>query len=176
MFGITLFGALHTLIGLFAVGAGIAALVRHGVIDLTSRSGQSYVWATVATCVTGLFIFRHGSFGEPHALAIVTLLTLLVAYGAERKQWFGRTHRYVAVLGYSLTLFFHMIPAFTETATRIPANAPLASGPNDPKLQAAVGVAFLVYLIVAFWQFRRIRAERQHAIDSLDGRNKALGI
>ena len=176
MFGMTLLGALHTLIGLFAVGAGIAALVRHGVIDLTSRSGQSYVWATIATCVTGLFIFRHGSFGDPHALAIITLMTLAIAYGAERKHWFGSKQRYVAVLSYSLTLFFHMIPVFTETATRIPADAPLASGPDDPKLQAAVGVAFLVYLIIAFWQFRRIRAERMHAVNGVPDSDKVLGI
>jgi len=65
----------------------------------------------------------------------------------------------VSVVGYSGTLFFHTIPGFTETATRIPEGAPLASGPEAPGLRAAVGVAFLVFLIGAGLQVRRIRRE-----------------
>ena len=40
---------------------------------------HTYVRFTVATCITGLFIFQHGGFGPPHALAIVTLIVLAVA-------------------------------------------------------------------------------------------------
>jgi hypothetical protein len=65
----------------------------------------------------------------PHALGIVTLLVLGVAAIAPR--WLGRAGRYVETLAYSLTFFFHFIPGTTETFTRLPAGAPLFSGPND---------------------------------------------
>jgi len=110
---------------------------------------------TIATCVSGLFIFRHGTFGVPHAIAVLTLIVLVLAIAAEKRAIFGR----VSVVGYSATLFLHMIPGFTETATRIPPGAPLASGPEAPGLRAAVGVAFLVCLIGAALQVRRIRRE-----------------
>ena len=61
-------------------------------------------------------------------------------------------------MSYSLTYFFHMIPGFTETATRLPVDKPLASGDNDPKLQAAIGACFVIFLIGAFLQVRKLRA------------------
>jgi uncharacterized membrane protein len=156
MLNLSAFGAFHTAIALIAVVAGIAALVRHGAIGTDTRPGLVYVLMTVATSVTGLFIFRHGSFGVPHVLAIVTLLVLAIAHGAER-GYFGGPSRYVAVLGYSLTLFFHLIPGLTETGTRIPLGDPAFTGPEDPTLKALVGTGFLVYLVGAVVQALRIR-------------------
>ena len=96
----------------------------------------------------------------PHAIAVLTLIVLILATAAEKRAIFGR----VSVVGYSATLFLHMIPGFTETATRIPPGAPLASGPEAPGLRAAVGVAFLVCLIGAALQVRRIRRETGPAV------------
>jgi hypothetical protein len=53
-----------------------------------------YVLATVATCVTGFFIFHHGGFGKAHALGIITLFVLLLAWIAERRSPFGQLSRY----------------------------------------------------------------------------------
>jgi hypothetical protein len=54
-----------------------------------------------------------------------------------------------------------MIPAFTETSTRLPVGAPWASGPDDPNLQKAVGIAFLVFLVGATAQIVRLRRLRR---------------
>ncbi|RDZ28537.1 hypothetical protein [Lysobacter silvisoli] len=158
MLGITGFGMFHTLLGLVAVAAGFAALIRHGQIALASRSGRAFVWLTLATCITGFFIFRHGGFGKPHVLGIVTLLVLAMAWYAERRRGFGRASAYVAIVGYSLALFFHFIPGYTETLTRVPVAQPWASGPEDPKLLALVGGTFVVYLIGVSWQLLRLRS------------------
>ena len=158
MFGMTPFGLFHTLISLVAVVAGGIALFKHREIGSRSGSGRSYVYFTAATCVTGLFIFHHGGFGKPHALAIITLAVLAVAYAAERMQRPGSGWRYVSTLGYLLTLYFHVIPGFTETATRIPAGHPLVASPDDPRLQAVIGVAFLPFLYGGFLQVKRLRA------------------
>jgi uncharacterized membrane protein len=161
MLGITPFGMVHTVISLIAVAAGVIALLRHGRIDSVSTSGRTYLIMTVLTCLTGFFIFQHGGFGKPHALGIITLMVLATAYAAERWNWAGRLSVYVAVVGYSMTLFFHMIPAITETATRIPAGHPLAAGPEAPGIQTAVGVAFVLFLIGATLQVRRLLLERR---------------
>lgn len=160
MFGITPFGMFHTVVSLIALFAGLIALVRYREIDYGHLLGKVYVWFTIGSCVTGFFIFRHGGFGKPHALGVITLLVLFTALAADRKATFGRLSRYVAAIGYSLTVFFHLIPGFTETATRIPEGRPLVSGPDAPELQAAVGAAFLVFLAVALLQALRIRRQR----------------
>jgi uncharacterized membrane protein len=159
MLGITPFGLVHTIISLLALAAGLIALVQYKEIGWKTGAGKNYIVLTVGTCVTGFFIFHHGGFGKPHALGILTLVVLGAAYLAERRSTFGRLSRYVAVLGYSLTFFFHIIPAFTETATRIPSGHPLVTGPDAPDLQAAIGSAFLVFLVGAGLQWRRLRLE-----------------
>lgn len=156
MLNVTPFGMLHTIIALLAVGFGLAALFRHGQIGTATRSGMTYVLLTVATAVTSLFIFHHGGFGPPHVLAILTLTVLAIASAAERRGSTGAS-RYISVLGYSLTLFFHLIPGLTETGTRIPLDHPAFSGPEDPTLKAWVGIGFLVYLVGATVQAVRIR-------------------
>jgi uncharacterized membrane protein len=165
MLNISQFGMFHTLIALIAVISGLIALFRYGEIGTRTRSGALYVWFTVATAVTGLFIFRHGSFGPPHILAILTLLVLAIAYAAERYSDSGLA-RYLAVLGYSLTLFFHLIPGLTETGTRVPIDDPAFTGPEDPTLKALVGAGFLVYLVGAAVQVARIRRSRRLAIST----------
>ena len=161
MLGITPFGMVHTVISLVAVAAGVVALVRYGEINSRIRSGRIYLIMTILTCLTGFFIFQHGGFGKPHALGILTLLVMAIALSAERGNWFGRLSAYVSVVGYSMTLFFHMIPAITETATRVPPSRPLAAGPEAQVVQASVGLAFLVFLIIAALQVRRVLLARR---------------
>ena len=144
-----------------AVIAGIIALARHGEIGTTTRPGWTYVVLTAATSVTGLFIFRHGGFGPPHVLSILTLVVLAIAWLAERRGKAAGLSRYVAVLGYSLTLFFHLIPGLTETGTRLPLGDPAFSGPEDPTLKALVGAGFGAYLLGAAVQALRIRRSRR---------------
>lgn len=159
VFKVSPLGALHTLISLIAVGAGIVSLVRFHEIAPKRAAGWIYIVATVFTCVTGLAIFRHGGFGKPHALAIVTLVVLCVAAVGGETNVFGWLSRYVEKVGYSLTFFFHLVPAVNETATRLPLGSPLAAGPEDPALQLVAGLLFVVFLVGATLQVRGLRRE-----------------
>lgn len=156
MLGLTNLGIIHTAISLVAVGAGAVALIRDRAIMSRNGVGQLYIWTTVLTCLTGFPIIQHGGFGKAHVLGVVTLLVLVVAALAGKGK-FGRASRYVEVVSYSATFFFHMIPTFTETATRLPVGAPLAASPEAPGLQAAIGAVFVVFLIGATLQVRRLR-------------------
>ncbi len=114
--------------------------------------------ATIITCLTGFGIFQHGGFGKPHALGIITLVVLAIAWAAGRGQPFGRISPYVETVGYSLTFFFHMIPGITETTTRLPPGAPLLPNADAPALQVASAVLFVVFLIGAALQVRSLHA------------------
>ena len=156
-FGLTPLGTLHTAVAVVAVVAGFTALARYKEINTRSAAGLVFFWGTVVTCLTGFGIFRHGGFGNPHILGIVTLAVLGIAYFAERNRGLGRIARYVAVLGYSFALFLHFVPATVETLTRFPAAAPYLSGPDDAKAQPIIGVFFLIFLVGATLQVLRLR-------------------
>ncbi|HVW61182.1 MAG TPA: hypothetical protein VHC48_14125 [Puia sp.] len=162
MLGITLFGWVHTIISLIAVACGIISFIRYGAILWATKAGRTYVYTTILTCLTGFFIFHHGGFGKPHVLGIITLIVLSTALAAgEKIKLFGRVSPYIETVCYSLTFFFHLIPAVTESTTRLPVGAPLASGPEDPLIQKAVGIFFVLFLIGATLQIIKMRGRHK---------------
>lgn len=160
MYGLTPLGVFHTAVSLVAVVAGLMAFFRDKEILLKTRLGKVYVIATLITCLTGFGIFAHGGFGKPHALGVITLLVLLLAAVAGYTRWLGRASPYVETVSYSATFLFHMIPGITETTTRLPLGASLLPNAEAPELQAAAGVMFVLFLIGAALQVRRLRARQ----------------
>lgn len=158
MLGITPFGWVHTLISIAGLISGLVALLATGQISQYKLAGRLFVWLTAASCVTGFFIVSKGHFNEAHALGALTLMTLFAAFWLERIATFRRWAAYVSTALYSLALFFHFIPGFTETLTRVPAGGPLAQGPQDPLVKGAIGASFLVYLLVVAVQLIRLRS------------------
>ncbi len=116
-----------------------------------------FVAGTILSCLTGFGIFQHGGFGNPHILAIVTLLVLGIALAAEHTMSFGGFSRYVETVSYSLALFLHFIPGTVETLVRLPVGAPYLSHPDDPKAQPIVAVFFVIFLVGATLQTLRLR-------------------
>jgi hypothetical protein len=157
MFGLTSLGVVHTAISLVAVIAGLIALLRDGRIAPRSPLGRLYLWTTVLTCLTAFGIFQHGGFGKPHALAVITLVVLAIATIAGRTSVFGAASRHVETVSYSATFLFHLIPAITETSTRLPLGAPLLPNADAPQLAAATAGLVVLFLIGATWQVLKLR-------------------
>ncbi len=157
MFGLTPLGLFHTLISLVAVIAGVVSFFRSGRISPDDKLGKMYAVFTVASCVTALGIYHHGGFGPPHAVAILTLLVLAIVAAARRYAPLGRGTRYVETLGYSATFLFHLIPAVTETATRLPPGDPLVADANAPALKIVYLVLFVLFLVGATLQTVALR-------------------
>ena len=157
MFGLTSLGTLHTAISLLALLAGAVALWRDKEINSRTVLGQVFLGATILSCVSGFGIFQRGGFGNPHILGVITLVVIAIALLAERAALFGALSRYVATVGYSMTFFFHFIPGTVETLTRLPAGAPYLANPDDPKAQPIIGFFFLLFLVGATLQVRRLR-------------------
>lgn len=160
MLGLTPLGILHTAISLVAVAAGAIALVRDRFITWNNSIGKLYIMATLISCATGFGIYQHGGFGKAHALGVVTLLVLGLAWIAGTpKKPLGKMSPYIQTVGYSLTFFFHLIPGITETATRLPQDNPLASSQDALGIRLAIGLCFILFLIGAVWQVSTLRGE-----------------
>ena len=158
MFGLTNLGAVHTLVSLVAVAAGIVSFVRYGSISLRTSVGLVYVVTTVLTCLTAFGLFRTGAFGPGHAIGVLTLIVLAFAVLVEKGAIVGALSRPIETVSYTTTFFLHMIPAIAETTTRLPPSAPLAAGPNDPLILVLVGTAFVLYIAGAAVQVVRLKA------------------
>jgi len=157
IYGLTYLGVIHTLISLVAVVCGFWALARDKQVLPGKRLGRTYLVTTALTAITGLFIFQHGGFGPPHVLSILTLLALAVGCVAAFSTTFGRGSRYVQAICFSTTLFFHMIPGFTETLTRLPLSKPLLPNAEAPELRAIAGVLLLILVVGLVLQLRWLR-------------------
>lgn len=170
MTGLTPLGTLHTAISLVAVVTGLIACFRYQEISPRTSLGKIYLWTTVVTCITGFGIFQHGGFGPPHVLGVLTLIVLVVTTLADKTTRFGRLSPYVVTVGYSLTLFFHMVPAAAETFTRLPTTSPLFTSTEDPAFKTTTALFFLVFLVGATLQVRRLLAQGRRSHGRLAGR------
>lgn len=158
MMGLSNLGIFHTAIGLVAVLCGFIALIRDKEISLNNRLGQTYLITTLITALTALGIFRHGGFGPPHALALLTIAALAVGTVAARSTVLGRAAPYVQAVCYSSTILFHLIPGVTESSTRLPPAAPFVASADGPELKAVYLILLVVFLIGVTLQVRRLRA------------------
>lgn len=163
MFGLTTLGVIHTAISLVAVVCGYWAMARDKQVVAGNTLGRTYLLTTALTAISGLFIFQHGGFGPPHVLSILTLLALAVGCVAAYSGTFGGASRYVQAAAFTTTLFFHMIPGFTETLTRLPLAKPVLPNADAPELKAITGVLLLIYLVGLVLQLRWLRGQKSSA-------------
>lgn len=168
--GLTTLGSVHTAVGLIAVGAGLAGFVRDKAILPRTANGRLYVWSTAITCLTGFPIMRHGGFNEAHALGVITLLTLAAVWWADRSatRLRFRPAPYLVTVGMTATFFFHLIPAFVESSTRLPVGNPWVADRNGPEIKAATGLLFLGLLATTTWQVRRLKRNGGVITDGFD--------
>jgi uncharacterized membrane protein len=161
MGGLSPLGVIHTAVSLVALICGFAVLARDREISPKNRLGQTYLVATLLTAATALGIFRHGGFGPPHVLALLTLAALAVGASASYSGFFGGASRYVQAVCYSATFLFHLIPGFTETLTRLPAGAPIAASAEAPLLKTIDAALLALFLLGLVAQILWLRASQR---------------
>jgi len=152
-------GWFHTVIGFIALVSGGFTLVRFKEISLQTRSGQIYLATTLITAGTALAIFQRGEFGPGHALAVMTLLALVVGTVAATIKPFGRWSRHVQAVSYSATLLFHCIPAVTDGLMRLPVGNPVLTSIEDPILRMCYLGLLVLFLVGISLQLRWIHRQ-----------------
>lgn len=154
---ITLLGWAHTIIAIVALFAGFYSLLVYKVIRTNQRAGQLYFLCTVIAAVTALMIYQHGGFGPAHALAVLTLLALVVGVMVTKLQALAGIASYFQAFCFSSTLLFHMIPAITDGLLRLPVGDPILTNPEDPLLRTFYLSFVAIFVVGAFLQFRWLR-------------------
>jgi len=147
-------GWFHTAMGIIALISGGFTLARFKEISPQTRSGQIYLATTLITAGTALAIFQRGEFGPAHALAVMTLLALVVGTVAATTRLFGKISRYVQAVSYSSTLLFHCIPAVTDGLMRLPVGDPVLTSIEDPILKMCYLVLLVLFLVGVSLQLR----------------------
>ena len=162
---LSILGIIHTAISVIALIVALAALVKSGKVNPAAKLGHWYVWLTVITCITGFPIMKTGHFTPGHYLAIIIIILLPLAIYAYRI--FGKAAPYVQVILMSTTVFLSFIPAIVESLTRLPMSQPLASGPNDPIIQKAMGALMVIYVVGVIYQVIKLRMKKKDATPGL---------
>jgi hypothetical protein len=156
MFGISPLGWVHTLGSLPAIPVAIYMFARYGRIVPRSTAGAIYFVSMVIGAITIVFIAH-----EPisYAIAGMTLLLLLVGYGAERLPGKGGAKRYVETISLTLTAFLLMLPSVSETLRRVPDGHPLVTDLKSPLLLGAQGALLILLIIGLAFQILHLRRQ-----------------
>jgi hypothetical protein len=157
MFGISPLGWVHTLGSLPAIPVAFYMFVRYGRIVPRSTAGAVYFVSMLIGASTVLFV-AHAPVS--YVIAAVTVVLLLVGYGAG---WFtpaGRAQRYIETLTLTLTAFLLMLPTITETLRRVPNGHPLVTDLTSPLLLGAQGTLFGLLLVGLAAQILFLRRQR----------------
>ncbi len=154
-------GAVHTVISLVPVLAGLYGFVRFHRIQTSQRSGQVYLFGLALSVLTSFGLSSTGGINAGHVLGV---LALLAAFGGTllvpRLRLLGRLAPHLKTLGLSASFFLLLVPGINETLTRLPAAGPLATGPDDPLVRTSL-LAWLVVFLVGFaLQVRETRSAR----------------
>lgn len=155
--GLSLLGIFHTIIGVIAIFAGLFAFIKFGKISLTNLSGQIYFYFNLISSITALMIYRHGAFTPGHAIGVLVIILMLVAYFLFKKKSQSNIARYFENFTFSLSFFLSMIPTVNETLSRLPVGKPLANGPTDPLVQKTLLVIFVLFVAGSVYQFIKQR-------------------
>lgn len=156
MMGISTLGWIHTLGSLPAIPLAAYMFARHGRIMPRSVAGVLYLAAMLLGAGTVFLIAR-----QPVSVVIgaATLLVLVTGYGVEATPLPPRLRRYIETIALSVSAFLLMVPTVNETLTRVPAGAPLASGPTDPLVLSAQGLVLLALIAGLAAQVVALRRE-----------------
>lgn len=156
MFGISPIGWLHTLGSLPALVTAGYMLVRHGRIVPRSIPGRVYFASMVLGAATAFLVAK-----QPVSYAIggLTLIVIAVGYGIHRLPGVGRAARYIETLSLSVSVLLLLVPTVTETLTRVPDGAPLASSVSSPLVLGAHGALLVAFAIGVTAQTMALRRE-----------------
>ena len=153
-------GAIHTLLSLIPIVAGLLAFVRHGRIDPASGPGKVYWAGMIASVVTTFGLSSTGGFNPGHALGLLTLLVMACATIAPRIAFLGRAAGYVQVALMSFSFMLLLVPGTNETLSRLPVGHPIGHGPDSPPVKLALACVFALFVLGTGYQMLRLRRSR----------------
>ena len=151
-------GAVHTLVSLLTVAAGLYSFARYRGIDGKTRSARIYVAGMVASVFTSFGLSSTGGFNVGHALGIVALLATLGGLLVPRIRLRVPARLYLSRFAFTFSFFLLLVPGINETLTRLPVGHPLANGPESPIVRGSLAVWLGVFVLGSMLQFIGLRS------------------
>lgn len=163
MFGISSLGWVHTISSLPAIPLAAYMFARYGRIVPRSKPGVVYFVSMLIGAIT-VFPIAHQS--ASYVIGAATILLLLTGYGIGYISSPGRFGRYLETVSLSLTAFLLMLPAVTETLTRVPNGNPIVTNLNSPILLGSQGTLLIILIVGLTAQIIHLR--RHSKLQSFD--------
>lgn len=146
--------AVHTLISLVALIAGLAALGELLRARTPATLTAVFLATTILTSATG-FLFRSAAIGPPHVVGAISLAILAVAcyayYGRRLQGPWRRAYVVTAVTALYLNAFVGVVQAFQK----IPALTALAPTQAEPPFLIAQAATLLLFAGLGLCAARR---------------------
>ncbi|MDX3905840.1 MAG: hypothetical protein QHC78_09145 [Pigmentiphaga sp.] len=153
-------GAIHTLISVVPIAAGIYSFWRYRGINSASASGKVYLGGLVLAVLTSFGLSSTGRFNVGHALGILALLAVGGGLLISRVPALTRMRAYLSQFGFTFSFFLLLVPGINETLTRLPVAHPLAAGPESPVVRGALAAWLVIFVLGSALQMWAIRSER----------------
>jgi hypothetical protein len=154
---LSIVGAIHTVLSLIPIVAGLLAFKRHGRIDPASGLGKVYWAGMIASVATAFGLSSTGGFNPGHALGLLTLLVMACATAAPRIAFLGRAAAYLQVGLMSFSFMLLLVPGTNETLSRLPVGHPIGQGPDSPPVKLALACVFALFVLGTGYQMVRLR-------------------
>ncbi len=159
-------GAIHTVISLVPVLAGLYSFARYLKIDSLTRSGKVYLAGLTLAVITSFGVSSTGGLNPGHVFGIVILPVAFGGVYVRRVPFLGRLRPYLSSFGLSFSFLLSLVPGVNETLTRLPATHPLADGPGSPPVVATLLVLlglFAMGFAAQCWQIHSRNREMTQA-------------
>lgn len=156
IFGMTTFTAVHVLLSLIGIAAGLVVLVGMRTSQLLAGWTLLFLATTLATSVTG-FLFPFHGFTPALAVGVLSVVILAGAIAARYGFHFVGKWRAVYVVTAVSALYFNSFVLVVQAFLKIPALhslAPNGAGPVFALVHVVVLVFYGVAGVLCFKAFR----------------------
>jgi len=145
----TPFTAIHTILSLIAIVAGIGVMA----MLLTNRKPNIgtlvFLIAAIATSVTG-FLFPFTKFLPSHGVGVICLVLFVPALLAQYVYHFAGAWRWIYAICMAVNVYFLLFVLVTQLFLKVPALHALApNAPDNPEPPFAIAQGIL--LVVFVW-------------------------
>lgn len=166
--GLSNLGIFHTVIGVIAIISALISFIRYGKINLKHITGKLYFYFTIITSLTALGISKHGGFNAGHALSLMILILVMIAFFLHSKKGGNNKARYFENFLMAFSFLLSMLPTVNETLTRVPIGHPLAKDINDPLIGKTLLVVFILFIAGSVYQIIKQRKINKLETNSIE--------
>lgn len=151
------FTAIHTLISLVGIAAGLVVLFGMFASKPLNTWTSIFLWSTVATSATG-FLFPFTKFLPSHAVGVLSLVLLAVALFARYQRHMSGGWRVTYVVTAVISLYLNCFVLVVQLFLKVPALHALAPTQAEPPFAIAQGITLVAFIVAGVLAVKRFCA------------------